>query len=601
MLTLREFQIVDKLLTKDVQLKTKDLAEEFKVSSRTIQYDLVNVRYFLKQHAIAIHSKSSKGIWIEATDEKKSAAKMELDQQHKSSFFLEPQTRIHFILLCLLFTEGYMTAGKLAERLGVSRNTILNGIDQTQNFLLDSGLTLRRQPRQGYRLDGRELALRTLAENLVQENLSMYDIYQMIDRIKTGKPNESTPPILSSLAQEDYQIIVQTMYDAYLSHKDVLQEENVVRIVIRLLISVVRTRMKRYVGNSYEKAETDSHYMCQRWKMVYDTYGQPLLRDELDYILGQYQKELLTVDADALCGDLVDTLCKTEDFPYHEDKTLYPRLLAHIRSTFSSDKKTASVNPFNDLVLKNHTRLYESIRTVCKSHVDSAYLFANDSFVSNLALHFLASQRSLGIGRKVRVVFVCATGQGAARLLEHILEEEVRRLEVVQHCSLNAVSKVVEISKPDFIVSVFPIKSDLPVVIVEPLPTRANIREVKAMVDYLVQDDDVITQDDSIALSIEWKKQEDLCQKAILIGLKIYSGLRDNGFYCVKKELEISFLAHVMLLANRYVFGQQLDTKAMPVSDLDRSILQALTTIGIYLTGDEIHALTYYLDKNTIS
>ncbi|MFV0238952.1 MAG: HTH domain-containing protein, partial [Lacrimispora sphenoides] len=102
----------------------------------------------------------------------------ELSQQQKINIHLSQETRVRHILLQLLFREGYITAGGLAEELSVSRGTILSDMDYVNVFLEGSGLFFKRQVRLGYRLDGSEIALRSLAEKLLRDSMSVYDIYK---------------------------------------------------------------------------------------------------------------------------------------------------------------------------------------------------------------------------------------------------------------------------------------------------------------------------------------------------------------------------------------------------------------------------------------
>lgn len=59
--------------------------------------------------------------------------------------------------------------------------------------------------------------------------------------------------------------------------------------------------------------------------------------------------------------------------------------------------------------------------------------------------------------------------------------------------------------------------------------------------------------------------------------------------------MEFAFLAHVMLLANRYMFNKQYRGLLGLETDFDIRIKKRLEEIGIVLTLDEVKALTYYL------
>jgi mannitol operon transcriptional antiterminator len=595
--TSREIQIASKILSARGSIRIKDLADEFQVSSRTVQYDLENIKFFFKKQCIEYCSSPGKGIWVNCMKQQREHALAELSQQQKINIHLSQETRVKHILLQLLFSEGYITAGGLAEELNVSRGTILSDMDYVNVFLEGSGLFFKRQVRLGYRLDGSEIALRSLAEKLLRDSMSVYDIYKMIGRIKDGISKETPPLQLIGVTAGDYKVVEEVMIRAFRDHGSLLLEENIVIMVTRLLVSLSRVRIKRYIGDSMQEALKGDLY----WHEVYEKNGLPALQDEFDYVQGRYQKTQMQVDIAGLSVDLIQKVSIMENFPYYQDNTLYSRLLNHLRHDFShmfsTENKDTDRNPFHDLIIKNHYHLYKSIRTVCRHHIDDAYLFPNESFISYLALHFLIAQKNLGVGRKMRVVFVCATGQGAAKLIERMLEAEIRRLEIVKHCSLTETAGVVENLKPDFIISVFPIEATVPVVVVEPLPTKADIESIRKLIDNQTEDNEILNSSQPVTLSMDSNKQEEVSQEVILVGLKIYAALQEKPVYAVKQGLELAFLAHVMLLANRYVFDKQFTAKSKEERPLDCLIKNRLSEIGVFLTLDEIQALTYYFKE----
>lgn len=594
MLTPREFQIAYRILSANAGLRIKALADEFQVSSRSIQYSLDNVRDFLKKRNILYCSSSSKGIWAECSAAERSAALEELSLMQRENIYFDQEQRISRIFLQLIFLGGNVTAVSLAESLKVSRSTILNDMNHAEILLKDSGLILRRQVRWGYRLDGPELALRTLAENSLQEGLSVYDVYLIINSLKSGVQDINSLPFPQEVLR-DYMDAGQQLFRAFSEQAAQIQRENVIGLLIRLLLSVARVRNGYFVGDSEEPADVSSHYLYPYWAAVYLKNGLPVLKDELDYIQGWYQEKKSPVDITDFSMKLVEEVSRLEKFPYYEDNTLYSRLLIHLRHCFSSENNIMAKNPFHEMVISNHSHLYNSIQMVCREYIESAYIFAAESFVSYLALHFLVSHQNLGVVRKLRVAFVCATGQGGARIIARMLEAEIRQIEVISLCSLTEVDDVVRNMEPDFMISVFPVETDVPVVVVEPLPTKADIEAIQSIVNDKLGSDQLLYINQSANMFLSSENQEDISQDVILTGLKIYASLLEEKSWVVKPELEFAFLTHVMLLANRYMFNKQFYNQSVLESAFDIRIKSRLEEIGIVLTLDEVKALTYYL------
>lgn len=593
MLTPREFQIAYRILSANSGLHIRALAADYQVGPRSIQYSLDKVKDFFKQRNILYCSSSSKGIWAECSAEQRTAALDELSRMQTGNLYFDQPQRIRRIFLQLIFLGEYTTAGKLAENLKVSRSTILNDINHAEMLLEGSGLILRRQVRWGYRLDGPELALRTFAENSLQEGLSVYDVYLVINSLKSGVPDIDLLPFPKETLR-DYLTAGQELIRAFDEQAAEIKKENVIALLIRLLISIARVRMGHFAGDPEKSADTSSCYLYPYWAAAFLKSGLPVLKDELDYIQGWYQERQASVDIAELSMKLVEKVSRLEDFPYYEDSTLYSRLLVHLRHCISNENNRVAKNPFHDMVMSNHKHLYNSIQMVCQECIDNSYLFIAESFISYLVLHFLVSQQNLESVHKLRVVFVCATGQGGARIIARMLEAEIRQIEIIRYCSLIEVDEVVRKMNPDFIISVFPLETDVPAVVVEPLPTKADIEAIRRMVNQKSGANPLPGTNQTTNLWFDKGNQDDISQEVILTGLKIYAGLKDEA-WAVKPELEFAFLTHVMLLANRYMFNKQYCNQSNLESAFDSRIKNRLEEIGIDLTLDEVKALTHYL------
>ncbi len=594
MLTPREYQIAFRILSANAGLRIKDLAAEFQVSTRSVQYSLDNVKDFFKKRNIKYCSSSSKGIWAEGSEDDRDNALEELSQMQADGLYFDQDMRVRRIYLELIYSGEYVTAGTFAEKLKVSRSTILSDMNHGEMLLQDSGLTLRRRAHWGYRLDGPELALRTLAENSFQEEISVYDVYMIINGLKSDMADLSFLP-LPEEAMADCLIAGRELVRAFQEKAAEMQKENVITLMIRLLISLSRVRKGHIVGDTEKATDLSGCFLYPYWAAAYEACGLPVLKDELDYIQGRYQEKKYPVDIVDLSMKLVENVSKLENYPYYEDNSLYSRLLIHLRHCFSSGNKGMAKNPFQDLVMSNHGHLYNSVQTVCKEHIDNVYLLANESFVSYLVMYFLVARQNLELGQKWKAVFVCATGHGGAKIVARMLESQLKQIEVVQHCSLTEVDEVVQKTKPDFIISVFPLKAAVPVIVVEPIPTKADICAIQRIIDKKVGENQLLTEGTTTGFWKYSENPEDISQEVILIGLKIYEKLIDKESWNIKPGLEFAFLTHVMLLANRYVFDNQYSHQTDSESVLDKDIINRLAEIGIVLNIDEIKALTYYL------
>lgn len=595
MITMREARIANKILTVKRNIRIKDLAEEFDVSSRSIQYDLENVKTFLKDNGIELHSSSSKGMWLECEDAQREQCLHVLSQLQNRDVFYTQEIRTQKIILELVFEGRYISASELANHLSVSRGTILGDMDYVAMQLEESGITLSRKSRLGYRIEGSELAIRTLTETILQENLSVYTTCQIINHLKQGEPDDEFKPPFPNVEKDEYLLIEKQLIDAFQTHTDEMQTENIVLMLTRLIISVKRLQKGFLIGDDEEyNQRPDESYLYPYWCTIYLQNDLPVLCDELLYLEGNTRQDEFPVDIVALSATLIESLSALEKYPYYNDATLYPRLLSHLQLSFANDHNNVESNPFNNVIIKNHKELFDHIRSICQSFAEGVILFSNDSFISYLALHFLAARRNLGIGKKKRALFVCATGRGAAKMIERMLESEIGDVQIMGHCSLMEVDASIKEVRPDIIISVFPIVCTTPVIVVEPLPTKENIEAIRRVLQEMDEDDAALYKKAPFSYQIPWDKPEEASQEVILIGLKIYKALLDLDEFCVREETQFPFLAHVMLLANRYYFGTQYGGDKDAPSNMERRIQKELQDVDIFIGYGEIRALMFY-------
>lgn len=598
MLTVRAFQIANKILVMKRNIRIKDLSEMFQVSDRSIKYDLENIRHYFEDYDLEIKSQSGKGIWIDCTDEKREEMIHRLAKLKQENLYYNQTMRMHMILIYLFSKSDFITAAELADHLNVNRNTILNDIDSICKYLKKTDIELERKQRVGYKLKGKEQDLRSFFEIQIQKSLSAYDVYVMTERIKYKNFEE---PIVINLPEEftkNYSIIESTLHKLFYDHKiDKLQKENITLMIIRLMISMVRIRHYSVIGDRVRLTEDESenYYLYRYWSEIMIKSDLPVYRDEIFYIEGRQDAVISDIDIPAFTSELIKYAAEKNKFPYEQDNTLYSRILSHLTLSLKEEIKE---NPFNTSILKNHSQLFLAVQEVCHTFLKNNRIIHNDSFISYIVLHFLVSQKNIKFSKKRKAVFVCATGRGAAKLIEKMIESEVQEIEMVASCSLVEAEHIINVFKPDYIFSIFPIEAQVPVIVVEAVPTKENIDYIKKRIkkdldEWMLEEDEF---DNLLDFDLA-TDAEGISQQIIMKGLNIYHQLSGNKELMIKEDLSFAFLTHCMLLAHRYHFNKQYSNIAgRDESKGIRTVKESLNKIGVHINEDEVQALLrYYL------
>jgi len=589
MLSVRELKIANKLFSIKKKIRISELSDSLYVSERTIKYDLENIRDFLSRYNIVIHSKKGNGIWVEADDETR---KTMLSILESEGSYCDPSMRIQKILMLLLVNKGFITAAALAEQLMVSRNTALKDLRYAGKILADSGLTLHGKKNSGYIIIGDERKLRDFFELHIQKCLSVYDVYQITSRIKSPDPAGKPNIYLSEFFGEYYRITEDIMAKVFNENTITkLQNENILLMIIRLLITLVRVRGGHIIGNTagFSDIELSTNYLYPYWVLIFEHSKLPVYKDEFHYIAGVCLKNSGEIDIVKLTSALIKEVSEKQGFPYYKDVELYTRLISHLAMSINED---IMANPFNDVLLKKHCKLFQTIREICAAFIQNSRLLLDDSFIAYIVLHFLTSKRTILSAEKVRAVLICATGRGAVKLIKKNIESEVKDIEVVANCSLVETEHTIKEIQPDMLISIFPIEAGIPVVIVNPVPSKENLEAIKETARQLKNIPSVSDDMDGL-LSFNNKPQnsEEISQQIILSGLNIYRQLEN---YPIKKDLEFAFLSHIMLFAHRHWFDKQYEhNRSFQGHEELRKIL---SNAKIHISDAELDALLKYIE-----
>jgi transcriptional antiterminator len=563
MLTMRELQIVMKLLEARKEMKIKDLSEEFGVSTRTIKYDLNNVKYWCRHHEVDFHSQPNKGIWVECSEAKRLEMRNEMMHLEHRKLYPNQDVRGRRIVSMLVLASDYVTANELAERLTVSRNTILSDLQFVEEYIEPWMLTLERKQRTGYKIYGEEVHVRLLLEHIIQTELSNYEIYQIMARMMR-KETQDIHLIMEDTLVAHYQLIEKHMIAAFeLASAQHLHHSELLTILLRLTISLTRLQMG-FTVKTYKLLNTSLHkdnpFLFTLMKAAYEEACFPLLEDEYLYVSGALGKEASQMDIAHITEQIICYVSDQEKIDYKQDSRLYSNLLAHLSLRFQKGTMYVSeFNPFTEEIKRNHSSLFHHIRKACQTYIATKAVSAQDSFISFIALHFLVSyENTCKRKQKARAVYVCSTGRGVARLIKNRVEREILDVDIVASCSMMEVETICEKEDVDLIISVFPITAHVPVIVVEALPTKRDMEAIREQVEKMSKRQS-LRLTSSFVQQTKREDSEEISQEIILKGCELTQELLSMYGHEIEESRKNAFMMHVFLLVHRCYFEQQYE------------------------------------------
>ena len=605
LLNIRAFRLLVKLLETSGSVYLKDLSEEFNVSTRMIKYDLEDVKGWLNTREIELFSQSNKGIWIDCSEEKRLAIIHTLPEIERNDVYLNQEARVGKMILYMLVNTDYITASTFSERLDVSRNTSLNDIKQIDELLQPWKIELERKHGTGYKLIGDELSLRLLFEHLIHADLTNNEIYKIMSGV-TCRDLLIEGPMLFADILPLYKVVEKQMARLFASQpKHVLHESDVLRILFRMTISITRMNagftMKDY--RIIKKADYPN-LTVQLMEKVYEQMQYPLFEEEYRYITGDRDNALNQIDIVKVTKEIIQYVSDIQGIHYHKDPKLYNNLFAHLSLRFQKGEiNFTEINPFTKELKKNYSVLFSTIRKACQIYLAPLKISVPDSFVSLIVLHFIVSfEKKFNQKGKIRTLYVCSTGRGVARLIKNRVEREIYDIEIVKNCSIMEVDEICIQQKVDLIISVFPIETDLPLVIVDPLPSKRDIETIKRKVQELLRYKNFQFNNllESTEETIGSQDTEFISQEIILKGFEINQEIQlafTDEIGATKKQ---ALMLHIFLMVHRYYFDKQYDNYSSSSNhSYDKEDIQKIKEIldvhELQTHKAEIIAILHYL------
>ncbi|MFK4567990.1 BglG family transcription antiterminator [Enterococcus sp. UD-01] len=615
-LSKREIKILLFLLDSEECVTTKELAETFKVSVRTIKYDLDNIRDWFDEQNVVLQTRRNKGIWLEIPDSKRLTLKNEIIEVERFETYPDQELRAIQLIFRLLQASKSLTSKELAEDLQVSRNTIISDLDRVEELIQPYELRLNRQSGQGFSIIGAESKIRLLMEYITQKEITEYDIYQIMTYfVQAGQQKKSQEIHVggNTIFQQIYQVALKEMTQLIdPSLFDQFNYSEILSITLRVAIAASRMQLHHTVG-SYKMLGNQS--MLEQklevpfllMKKVFAYYELPLLADEYLYVYSDVFVANNQQDIVSLTEALITQVSKEMDIPFYQDRQLFTNLFAHLSLRLT--KKHLFINeynPFVDDIKAKYPQLFSAIQHASQNELVGSALLINDSFIAYIALHFLvAYEKNLLEENVVRIVYVCSTGLGVTSLIEQKILEEVSNVEIAGFASVLNAAEVIEAKNPDLVLSIFPIDSvNRPFIKVNPLPTEADIHNIQEEVNK------ILTQPKSgkVPRLIPRKQikenqgieaeSRDLLVKTYII----YEELLKVFGKKLLQEYKEAFLLHVMLMVHRITFDSQYENEGNVVKEtlltqqkLVEQIEQIFAKNELMVNQAEITALLNYI------
>lgn len=503
-------QILLIMLRENRVISVKYLAEQMKLSKRTVQRELEYPERALKNYGITFCSRTGMGVWLDGSEEDKQNLLNVLEQTDSMDSSDRTERRKRLILE-ILKDKTLKKLYYYSDLFGVSEATISADLEAAEEWFRPFHLTVTRRPGYGISIEGKENDFRRALRTFIDENIDtrmIRDIYE--DKNKAlfelvGNRNEKN---IYRVLNDDLLLrviaCVQRTGDRRIMN---LTENSYVGLVLHVTIAVNRILKDEILEDNqamvdslrgdgdFELAsqivaelkqefeipipEIETAYICLHIK------GAKVQQIELDddsRMKVYEQRELLEV-----VGEMID--CYDRDCAYalkQDEEFVVQGLMAHLKPTLVRLANNMKIeNPLLSQIKEDYPDIFEKCRKVA-GVIERHYGYTvPEPEIGYLAIHFGAAMVRLesrrAVTRKVNVGVVCASGIGISRLMASKIEKYFMERVSLTAYSVNDLMPYV-LEKNDFFVSTLPLKEEADILYVSPLLNQNEMEEIAARV-----------------------------------------------------------------------------------------------------------------------
>lgn len=460
---MRTIELIQTLLD-DGGDSLETLMERFKVSARTVRSHVHAANQMLEDIALIRFSRKNNVYELEVLNE--DAFQTWLDRGNKVEQEQAGSVRrVPRILNYLLLTDDWVRVPDLADRLFVSSQSISMDLHEVEAELSKFRLSLVKRPRYGIRVEGPEINRRTCLASVISASLV------------GGTGNTEA---LSNRAKTIGMTVERVLGENNFSISSIAFQN----LVVHLVVAAERIEQGCYVPMDVEQRERlmalpESITAQQLAQAIGNDLGIDLPSSEVAFITihlaGKHSIDALSQEVDTdgtvisgsvwdIVGEILDAARLAMRIDLRSDLELRMNLARHIVPL--SVRLRYGMPAKNPLLEETKLRypLAWSMALEAGKVLERHYgAMPNEDETGFLALSFaLSLERRRTPARKMRVLVVCASGMGSARLLrQRFITEFGELLERCDTCDAASVAGK-DLSDVDYVFSTVPLP-DLPV------------------------------------------------------------------------------------------------------------------------------------------
>lgn len=447
-----------RLLSQDEFKAADTLAANMNLSSKTIRKLIRELNESLENNGAHIKSRRGEGFMLEVTNLN---AFQSLFLSKSQNIPSDSAERVNYVIEQFLKNNEYVKMEEMCDTVFVSRKTLAYDIKKAEKFFEEFHLKIERKPYYGMRLTGDEFQKRHCLARYLQIKNSKTAEYEVMIHSDERRIADC---LLEILENEEYHI----------------SDVGLHSLILHICISIQRIRAKQYVSI---KKEDYLQFICEKDYLLAQKcmaeIGKRLNvkfpEEEIQYLSIHFagkkyhQNLVISSDIQDAVNEMINEIFVVFQINLQQDLELVMSLGRHLVPLIIRMKYGMRLtNPLLMEVKKRYSLAYVMAVQACVVLERRYHSILDSDEVSYIALLLaLSLERHRKQIKKKKVLFVCASGAGTARLMAYKMQEIFWDYigEIIICDQLNI--KKQDFTKIDYIFTTVPIRDTVPVPICE--------------------------------------------------------------------------------------------------------------------------------------
>lgn len=482
MLNQRQSFILKDLESAIEPITAKALAVKYNISLRTIRNDINEISNYVKTLE-GVNFIKVPGLGMRIATEKNIYNQLEKEINLENLSIYRAEDRSYVLLFCFLLLPNPITAEELANKMQLSKNTIINELKAANEQVKDYRLQIIGKKNHGYYLQGEEIDIISLINSLIEKANKKKIQYILFE-------NEDI--FLNNLEKRQIDQLLN-----YINDDLVLMINDYARLKIWLAFFIKRCTY----GNSLtlnhnyyvDVLNDENHSKIERLaKEIYQLFDLTIDQGHLEFLTFIIANYTYWVD-DKIVREETSRLVLAVEAMLKEAQKVYPELiieyeqlkndiLTHIQLTLNRYKlNLPNTNPILTQIKTKYGEIYSVVENASKAFEKVYGLKMDEDEIGFLTLYFCRSLEKSHQLAEARILVVCNSGRGASKLLATRIMNNMPEVHIVGMIPVLDLERQSDmINNVDLILSTIPLHDiQKPVLIVSPFVSEQEILKIK--------------------------------------------------------------------------------------------------------------------------